>query len=66
MNESYKFVLLKDVDDAHCTKKHKCTVFGPFQSGTIENIGKEALFRLDLSMVEDFVGRRKEQQYVIS
>jgi 2-phosphoglycerate kinase len=46
-------------------KKHKCTIFGPFVKGNIENIGTEPLFRLEVSKVEDFLGRRLEMQEVI-
>ena len=47
-------------------KKHKCTVFGPFGKGNIENVANEPMFRIETSKVEDFLGRRKELQEIIS
>jgi MoxR-like ATPase len=32
----------------------------------IENVGTEPLFNLECSNIEDFIGRRKEMQEVIS
>lgn len=34
--------------------------------GLVENVGYEPLFRLETSKVEDFIGRRKEMQEIIS
>ena len=47
-------------------KNHKCTVFGPFLKGQVQNAENEPLFRLEISKVEDYLGRRKEMQEIIS
>jgi MoxR-like ATPase len=34
--------------------------------GQIQNVGREPLFKLEVSKVEDFLGRKREMQEVIS
>jgi hypothetical protein len=73
-NEAHKFLILKDKESfevdseikvggksfTHKKKvhEHRCKQFGPFNKGAIQNMSNTPLHRLDISDVEDFIGRR--------
>ena len=51
--------------DPYKKKKHQCTIFGQFDTGSLKYVGKTPMFRIDTSKVEDFIGRTKEMHEVI-
>ena len=79
-NEYHKFILLKDDEEIKTdlnninfapsvfkpAKKHQCQIFGPFKNGNIECLNEKPLFPLEISKIEDFLGRKAEMQDVLS
>ncbi|CDW83802.1 nb-arc domain protein [Stylonychia lemnae] len=65
-NQHNQGITLQDFPDQIMKPKiHKCTTFGPFMKGQVQNVGQEPLFKLETSKVEDFVGRRSEMHEII-